>query len=68
MSDQVRLSVNIGSGTADALRSTAERRLFSVTTAVTVAISVWTAIEKERAKGGTIAVVRNGRIYELELP
>lgn len=68
MTDQVRLSVNLAPDIADALKSTAERRLFSVTNAVGVAIAVWAHIEKERANGGTIAVVKNGRIYELELP
>lgn len=53
----VRLSINLSSDTAAALRELAEHKGTSVTEAVRRAIAVWKFVEDEVAQGHRIAVI-----------
>ncbi|MFG1921237.1 hypothetical protein [Cryptosporangium sp. NPDC048952] len=52
-----RLSVNLGTGPATALRELMESKDITATEAIRRAISVWKFIEDEQARGNRIAVI-----------
>jgi hypothetical protein len=53
----VRLSVNLGSETAEIFRELIERKGLSISEGVRRAIAVWKFLEDEKALGNQIAVV-----------
>jgi len=53
----VRLSVNLGTGAAAALRELMSRKDITATEAIRRALSVWKFIEDERAQGRSIALL-----------
>jgi hypothetical protein len=54
-----RLSVNINSDVANALKDVAARRQISITEAVRRAVAIWKFVEDENLKGNTIQVVNH---------
>ena len=56
-----RLSVNLGSGPAEALRELMASKGISATEAIRRAISVWRFIEDEQARGNRIAVIETSQ-------
>jgi len=53
----VRLSVNLGSETADIFKELIERKGLSITEGVRRAIAIWKFLEDEKSLGNQIAVV-----------
>ncbi|MFG1921235.1 CopG family transcriptional regulator [Cryptosporangium sp. NPDC048952] len=56
-----RLSVNLGSGPAEALRELMASKGISATEAIRRAISVWRFIEDEQGRGNRIAVIETAQ-------
>lgn len=54
-----RLSVNLASDVAEALKSLTRRRSISITEGVRRAIAVWKLVEDEQEKGNRIAIVEH---------
>jgi hypothetical protein len=53
----VRLSVNLASSVADALKSTAQAKGLSITEAIRHAIAIWKLVSDEQAKGNRVMIV-----------
>ncbi|KPM51921.1 hypothetical protein ACG83_30480 [Frankia sp. R43] len=67
MPDYTRLTVNINSETAAALKEIAERRGISYTEAVRRAVAILKLVEDETQKGHTIQINEGKRVRDIVL-
>lgn len=65
MAEIVRLSINLATDTAAALKARAAQKGVNLTEAIRRSIAVWDLLEGYRTEGYQVALVRDGRISEV---